>query len=77
MLDIFTSNDQEKKKNLKSWEFTGFTRDRASGRMLIMKELLQFPFECSNRGTCSNWQWYVISNLYSRIKEYIFAELQV
>ena len=31
--------------NIKSYKFAGLPRDRASGRMLVFQEFLQFPFE--------------------------------
>ena len=38
---------------MKSKKYAGLLRDRASGRMLILQEFLQFPFEHGNRGTPS------------------------
>ena len=64
-------------KKLERYGFTGLPRDHASGRVLILWEILQFPFECSDCGTYSNLEWNLIPSLYSRITKIIFGELYV
>ena len=39
----------------KPYKFVGLPRDRASRRMLVFQEFLQFPFENGNRGTHSDF----------------------
>ena len=59
-------------KKIQKQGFTGLPRDHASGRMLILKELLQITFERCNCRTCSNFQWDVIPSHYSKTKKVIF-----
>ena len=40
--------------HIKSYKFAGLPRDRASGRMLVFQEFLQFPVENGDRGTHSD-----------------------
>ena len=39
----------------KSYKFAGLPGDRASGRMLVFQQFLQFPFENGDRGTHSDF----------------------
>ena len=41
--------------HIKSYEFAGLPMDRASGRMLVFQEFLQFPFENGDCGTHSDF----------------------
>ena len=65
---------KKKNKRLENHGYTGLPRDRASGWMLILKEILQFPCDC---GTCANCQWDVYPSLYSTIEKLVFEELLV
>ena len=40
---------------IKFWKYAGLPRDYASGRVLILLEFLQLPFENGNRGTHSDF----------------------
>ena len=66
IFNVFTSNNSQ--NETRKYGFTGLPTDLALGRMLILQELLEFPFERSNYWTCSNFQWGVIPSLYSKTK---------